>query len=182
MTQTIVFLRALNVGGKHIVKMAELRQHFAAMGFADAATYIQSGNVILQTKTADTAVLEQQIEQHLQKILGYPVAAFARTTAEIQSILHNIPFPQSKLDAGAKLYIAFLKERPDDEALTKLTPYQNEIDSFQFGDKELYWLCQKTQSQSKFSGSVLEKTVGCQATLRGLTTIQKIAAKYLSVT
>jgi hypothetical protein len=44
--------------------------------------------------------------------------------------------------------------------------------------REVYWLCRKKFSETKFSGAVLEKAIGMQATLRNVTTVTKIAAKY----
>ncbi len=41
------FFRGINVGGKNIVKMAELKKLFSDLGFQKVETYIQSGNVVL---------------------------------------------------------------------------------------------------------------------------------------
>jgi hypothetical protein len=39
-------------------------------------------------------------------------------------------------------------------------------------------LCRNLQSDSTFSNSVLEKTLAGKSTLRGVSTLQKMAAKY----
>ena len=54
MPRYIAFLRAVNVGGR-IVKMDELREHFAAAGFSDVETFIASGNVIFSSSAKSTA-------------------------------------------------------------------------------------------------------------------------------
>jgi len=41
-------------------------------------------------------------------------------------------------------------------------------------------LCLKKQSDSKFSNAVFEKTLGRKSTLRGLNTVRKVAAKYIT--
>lgn len=177
MAQYIAFLRAINVGG-HTVKMADLRQQFTAVGFTNVETYIQSGNVIFESSNPQASELEQQIEAHLQGVLGYAVATFLRTPAELTAVAHHKAFPDSQFAAGENLYIAFLKTNPGSEAHTQLLPFQNEIDEFHFHQRELYWLCRKSQSQSNFSGARLEKALGCQATLRSITTVRKMAALY----
>jgi uncharacterized protein (DUF1697 family) len=53
-----------------------------------------------------------------------------------------------------------------------------EIDDFRVHGREIYWLCQKKQSESTFSNTVLEKTVGRRSTLRGANTVRKMAEKY----
>jgi uncharacterized protein (DUF1697 family) len=55
---------------------------------------------------------------------------------------------------------------------------RTDIDDFHVHGRELYWLCQKKQSDSTFSNAVLEKTLGRPSTIRGVNTIQKIVAKY----
>lgn len=46
MTRYLALLRGINVGGKNIIKMADLKACFESLGFADVVTYIQSGNVL----------------------------------------------------------------------------------------------------------------------------------------
>jgi len=50
----IALLRGINVSGKNPIPMAKLRETFAALGFAEVRTYLQSGNVVFQTKKAST--------------------------------------------------------------------------------------------------------------------------------
>ncbi|MBL8994089.1 MAG: hypothetical protein JNM63_12160, partial [Spirochaetia bacterium] len=52
------------------------------------------------------------------------------------------------------------------------------IDRFHILEREIYWLCAKQQSDSKFSNKVLEKMIGQGATIRGLSTIEKMVMKY----
>ncbi len=177
MAKQIAFLRAINVGG-HIVKMADLRQHFAAAGFGPVETYIQTGNVIFESQNHDAEALERQIETHLENILGYPVATFLRTFPELAAIIAHQPFPAAEFEAGASLYIAFLKEEPAAEIQDKVLAFTNEVDAFHIHGRELYWLGRKQQMQSTFSGAMLEKTLGGPATVRNITTVRKLLAKY----
>ncbi len=64
-TQYLALLRGINVGGKNIIKMAELKACFEASGFGNVATYIQSGNVLFSAPGSDPASLTGQIEAAL---------------------------------------------------------------------------------------------------------------------
>ncbi len=64
-TQYLALLRGINVGGKNIIKMAELKACFEANGFDNVATYIQSGNVLFSAPGSDPASLTGQIETAL---------------------------------------------------------------------------------------------------------------------
>jgi uncharacterized protein (DUF1697 family) len=52
------------------------------------------------------------------------------------------------------------------------------VDSFQVSQRELYWLCRKSFSESEVSGALLEKKLGMAATLRNINTVRRIVAKY----
>ena len=174
----IAFLRAINVGG-HTVKMDCLRSLFEALGFAGVETFIASGNVIFQAAAADVQALERQIEAHLRQALGYDVATFIRSTSELAAIATHRPFPNDELAAaGNTLYIAFLAASPKAEATAKLMSLCNPVDDFHIHEREVYWLCRRTLGESRFSGALLEKTLGMPATVRNVTTVKKLAAKY----
>ena len=57
MTKYVAFLRAINVGGHTIIKMADLKQIFESLGLENVQTYIQSGNVIFESDEEDTAYI-----------------------------------------------------------------------------------------------------------------------------
>jgi len=177
MSRFIAFLRAINVGG-HTVKMDDLRRLFESLGFSGVETFIASGNVVFETTTKDATALEKRIEHELREALGYEVATFIRTDAELAGIANYRPFRPSELEAAAALNIAFLAERLDDKSKKKLMALKTDIDDFHIHGREIYWLCRKKQSESTFSNAVLEKTLGRPSTLRGANTIQKMAAKY----
>ena len=101
MPRFMAFLRAINVGG-HTVTMAELRRLFEALGFKSVETFIASGNVIFESRSTDVGAMEQRIEDHLLKSLGYEVKTFIRTEAEVAAIVRYKPFTESQVrDAGA---------------------------------------------------------------------------------
>jgi uncharacterized protein (DUF1697 family) len=177
MTQYIAFLRAINVGG-HTVNMTALRELFEAIGFSSVETFIASGNVIFESPVGDTAELEQRIETHLHKSLGYAVATFIRSVPELVQIAQYEPFQAAELEAGAGLYIAFLQHEPTHQAHQKLMSFRNATDDFHVHQRQVYWLCHTRFSDSTFSGPKLEKTLGLQATVRNSSTVKKIAAKY----
>ena len=176
MTKTIAFLRAINVGGRR-VKMDHLRQVFIEMGFANVETYIASGNVIFDDDVVDRKALVQKIEAGLQDALGYRVDTFVRSIEALTAVSTYQPFPASELE-GSVLYIGFLADSPSAENVQKLQEFTTDIDSFHVHESEVYWLCRKTISQSKFTGAKLEKALGMPTTLRNQNTINKLVKKY----
>jgi len=92
MTNTfIALLRGINVGGKNIIKMEQLKQVFDDMGFSDVKTYIQSGNVIFRTSESDTLKLTNRIENQLQKNFSAEIKTLVITVENLAETVENAP-------------------------------------------------------------------------------------------
>jgi len=180
MPRYIAFLRALNVGGHHVVTMEALRGHFQAVGFGAVETFIASGNVIFETAERNGAKLEARIEKALEAALGHEVVTFLRTPVELAAIAAHQPFPAERLAAAQALNVAFLKAPLDATAERALFALRTEVDDFHVHGREVWWLCAARQSDSKFSNVRFEKAVGAKSTFRGIGTLRKLAAKYVT--
>jgi uncharacterized protein (DUF1697 family) len=177
MPRYIALLRAINVGGRN-VKMDFLCQLFESLGFSKVEAFIASGNIVFETQSKSPQGLERKIEDRLRAALGYEVAAFVRTDAELAAAANYEPFRQADLDASQALNIAFLAAGLDDESERRLMALRTDLDDFHVHGREIYWLCRRKQSESKISNAVLEKTLGRRLTLRGANTVRRMAAKY----
>ena len=67
MSVFVALFSGINVGGNRIVKMNELQAFFAEPGFAYAANYIQSGNVVFKTDAADVRALAERVDMAFEK-------------------------------------------------------------------------------------------------------------------
>lgn len=173
----LAFLRAINVGG-HTVKMDRLRALFEALGLDSVETFIASGNVIFDPPVEARERLERRIEAHLGAALGYPVATFLRTPAEVVRIAECRPLSAAEQASAGALNVAFLHSSLNARARARLAELQTADDRFFPSGRELYWWCRTRQSESSFSNAVLEKELGVVATIRGLRTVARLAAKY----
>ncbi len=174
MPLTLSFLRAVNVGGR-TVKMDELRRVFESLGLTRVETFIASGNVIFDA--GKTPNLKTKIESALHNAFGFDVPVFLRTDAELAAIANYKSFTSAQLDKAAALNIAFIDSAPTSAAVEKLMTLRTDIDDFHIHRREVYWLCRKKQSESKFSNAALEKILGQPSTMRGVNTIRKLAVK-----
>jgi uncharacterized protein (DUF1697 family) len=175
----VAFLRAINVGG-HVVKMEALRALFEARGYSNVATFIASGNVIFESPVESARTLEEQIEHHLNGALGYNVATFVRSASDLATTAEYQPFPADEIEAdGASLYVAFLHESPSNAARQSLLALCSATDDFHTHEREIYWLCRTRLSDSRvFTGGLFEKAIAMPVTMRNMTTVRKLVAKY----
>jgi hypothetical protein len=51
----VALLRGINVGGKTLIKMADLKQCVEGLGFDDVSTYIASGSVLFESGKHDAS-------------------------------------------------------------------------------------------------------------------------------
>jgi uncharacterized protein (DUF1697 family) len=173
--QYIAFLRAINVTGRFI-KMAELAAHVRTLGHANVSTYINSGNVLFQSRQLSTARLASAMEEGLEPLLGFRAEVFVRTAPQLQAIAAKAKALRSRIGTEGDINVAFL-QRPltADDAAT-IAPLRNTQDDFECDGHELYWICQSLQSQSKFSNAVLERKLRTRATLRRGSMLQGLLA------
>ncbi|HLO02611.1 MAG TPA: DUF1697 domain-containing protein [Symbiobacteriaceae bacterium] len=168
MTTYIALLRAINVSGKNIIKMADLKQMFERMGLARVQTYIQSGNVLFQS-TEEAAPLRQRIEAEIQSVFGLTVTVILRTEAALAQVVARCPFA---VDEG--LYVSFLAEAPAAAGIEKLMEYPFETEECRVLGEEVYLLYRVRVSDSKVTNSLLEKRLGVPSTARNWRTISKL--------
>ncbi len=87
----VALLRGINVGGNNIIPMADLRACFSAMGFADVATYIQSGNVVFSATSANRKTLTARIEAALSTTFSYTARVAIVSAAEMETVVAEAP-------------------------------------------------------------------------------------------
>ncbi len=176
MPRYAAFLRAVNVGGR-VVKMERLRQLFEETGFTGVSTHIASGNVLFTAGRGRPATLEAKIEKRLEAGLGWEVATFLRTPAELSAVATHEPFAAEDVGEAQGVYVGFLKEAPSPEQHALVHGFRTPTDELAVSGREVWWLCRIRSSDSDFSGGKLEKALGLKATFRNLTTVKAIAAR-----
>lgn len=169
-TRYVAFLRAINVGGR-TVAMVELRQAFTTMGFTDVASVIASGNIIFAAADSDAAAdVERLIEAHLQGALGYPVATFVRTPAEVGAIAARRPFGP----AEGSLQYGLVSEPLGTDAQKALLTLATGADRLSYEGREVAWL-RPDPAASKLVNGRIERAIGAPATFRSATTMRRLA-------
>lgn len=122
MSRYVALLRGINVGGKNLVRMADLRACFEEGGYPDARTYIQSGNVVFSAARASTAELAERIEAMLADALGLPVGVVIRSLPAMREVVAGAPLRFGDEPHRYRYDVVFLKEPLDaTEAMTAIT-------------------------------------------------------------
>lgn len=178
MPQYIAFLRGINVGG-HRVKMDRLRSLFEELNLRDVSTFIASGNVIFSAESEDVDALRDTIERHLAQELGYEVATFLRSPAQLEAIAAVNP---TEDEEGARppssRYVIFLHVAAPKSLRSELAGLESEMDQFRFSATEVYWRIQGRLTDSPLFGGGLDRaTRAIPTTMRNMNTLRRIVEK-----
>jgi hypothetical protein len=100
----------------------------------------------------------------------------------VAQIVDYRPFTDGDLAAaGLSLYVAFLHAPPTDGTRERVLALRSEVDDLQIHAREVYWLCRtKVSASPLFSRGLLEKAIAVRTTMRKITTVRKLAARYLA--
>jgi uncharacterized protein (DUF1697 family) len=171
----IALLRGINVGGHRLIKMADLRAMFEALGVGGVQTYIQSGNVVFQADEAERP-LRECIERQMAATFGFPVVVALRTHDELARAIAACPFAPDALAEGERLYVALLAETPGSAGVERMLASKTEPDEFRVLGREVYLLYRQNMRTTLLTNNLLESRLGVPATSRNWRTLTALAA------
>lgn len=156
--QYIAFFRGINVGGRNIVKMADLKQLFLELGFNEICTYIQSGNVVFDSALQPDV---QAIQAAFSRRFGFESAVVLRSGADLKEIVRNMPFSSEEVAQAQQeqpdvehLYV-FLSAEPIDPArIEKIAGGSSGRDKLVLSEREVYLLCFESIRNSKLAAAL----------------------------
>ncbi len=167
----IAFLRGINVGGKNIIKMEDLRKEYESLGFNNVKTYIQSGNVIFETKETNVQKLKKKIEESSKKCFGTEIITFLKTIEELKELIKLNPFKKEE-----RRYVTFI-EQPIKKQVPCFSS-KKDVEIIAIKETTLFSYAHEVNGQAGFPNSFIEKEFKTQATTRNWNTIEKIVKNY----
>ncbi|UIJ34030.1 DUF1697 domain-containing protein [Allobranchiibius sp. GilTou73] len=173
----IVFLRAVNVRPRW-VKMALLRELLSDNAFSDVETYIQSGNLRLQTPMRSAVKVRAELERLIEAEFGFQVPCVVRTPAalaEVAAYAEGLASPYP--DGEARRYVTFCAEPVTADASDLLQDWEEPGERLRVHGSEVYWWLTKPAHQAKMTNARLEKTVG-DATTRDIKVVRTLAERW----
>ncbi|HEX5613809.1 MAG TPA: DUF1697 domain-containing protein [Acidimicrobiia bacterium] len=173
--QYVALLRGINVGGKNIVAMADLRATLEAAGYGAVRTYIQSGNVLFESD-APKASLEPDIEAVLERRFGVPLVVVVRSHRELRAVVEQAPAGFGTRPHEYHSDVVFLKAPLTSRAAMRVVQLRDGVDQAWPGTGVVYFArLSARRVQSKMS-----KIVGTPEyrlmTIRSWSTTTKLLA------
>jgi uncharacterized protein (DUF1697 family) len=168
----ISFLRGVNMTGHNSLKMTDLALLYNNLGFEDAETYIQSGNVIFRSNTdSHLPDLSMKIEKAILERFNYVVPVIIRSIEEIKNIFSVNPFLTEKNFDPAKMAVIFLHEKPSEAQIQKVINIDYPPDRFLIIGSEILTFCPNGFGRTKLYTNFFEKKMGVTGTARNWKTV-----------
>ena len=171
----VAFLRAVNVGGRGLVKMTDLQKAFTTAGAKCVRTVIASGNVIFDAP-ATLGPMRDRILKRVGALLGAEPVIVFRTLPYLERLIEAAPFGALVDDKRIKLYVLFLSGKPTQRPAYPITIPKEAIEvPAMYEQDALIVSRRKPNGMYGFPGLWTDKELGVASTARNWTTVVRIA-------
>ena len=178
MTTHLALLRGINVSGHNMIKMEALKTTLEAVGFQNVQTYIQSGNVFVDTEEENPAAVGFKIKQEIFKAFGHEVPVVVIGKADLEACLQNNPFLKEKDFDIKKLYVAFISTILRIDSINDLKMSQVKPDEASIDTNKIYIKYAVGAGKTRFDQKYIEKKLNVTATIRNWNTVVQLLQRY----
>jgi len=116
----VALLRAVNLGAHNKVSMPKLREVLTDAGFTAVKTYVNSGNVVLDSPLRSAAKVGRQVHDVIAEQFGVDTPVMMRTGAQLAAVLEWNPFPDAAADHPKLVAVLHLSGEPQAAAVETL--------------------------------------------------------------
>ena len=174
MERRIALLRAINLGARNRVAMPELREHLTEAGYGDVRTYVQSGNVVLDSDEAP-AKLAAALRRLIQERFELEVPVIVRTRDELAEVVKANPLRGVATDPK-RYQVTFLDRELPRELLAALAGLTTGEERFQAIGREIYGWHPDGVRRSRLWARLATGNAGVTATARNWNTVEQLLA------
>lgn len=173
----LALCRGINVGGKNIIKMKDIKNIFQKMYFTDIITYIQSGNIIFTDINGyDKITVTTMIEAVMSKQFNYEARIVLLTGQELIEVMNDIP-PRFGEDTGNYRYdVWFLKEPLTATEAIQHIRIREGVDTAYAGKRVIYTSRLISLAGKSYLSKIIQHPMYRQITIRNWNTAKKLWA------
>ena len=174
MAKYVALLRGINMFGKTSIRMAALQEWIAELGFDAVETYIQSGNLVFETRERSAPKIGRAIRAAILERSSFDVPVMIRTRREFAAAAAANPFRAAAARDPKSVCVGFLSAKPKAAGLEALRAIDARGDRFECVGREIYLHFRNGSARTKLLSIVIERKLGVDATLRNWRTMQKL--------
>lgn len=179
MQSYLVLLRGINVGGKALIKMAELKTVLEACGFKHVVTYIQSGNVLLDSDEGVEEVAAR-VRGCIRDKFGLDIAAIAFSQRQWKSIITVAPSWWGKDSLWKHNLLILIPPYIMSEVIESIGNLKPDIEFLVPGESVLYQSMSLKLFGKTTTGKLASNPIYKQITVRNYNTATKLLALLMA--
>jgi uncharacterized protein (DUF1697 family) len=170
----ITLLRGINMTGHNAIKMIRLANLFRQIGYTDAETYIQSGNIVFTCHNGSSDDVSSVIRKAILSEFNLDIAVITRTSDDMTKIISANPFLKEPSFDPSKMAVLFLELKPSNAQVLKVADIDNPPDKFHINDSEIYVYCPNGFGKTKLYTNFFEAKMKVTGTARNWRTVNKL--------
>ena len=174
----LALLRGINVSGHSMIKMEALKTTLETIGFRNVQTYIQSGNIFVDTDEESPAAVGFKIKQEIFKVFGHEVPVVVIGKSDLKDCLQNNPFLKDKEVDSKKLYVAFISTTLSSNSMNDLRISQFKPDEASIDGNKIFIKYAVGAGKTRFDQKYIEKKLNVIATIRNWNTVTQLLKIY----
>jgi uncharacterized protein (DUF1697 family) len=178
MTKHLALLRGINVSGHNMIKMDALKKMLENMGFQNVETYIQTGNVFVDSEDDNAASVGFKIKQEISKVFGHDVPVVMVSKSDLELCFKNNPFLKEKECDTKKLYVAFISKELSPLAINDLKMSNFKPDEAAIDASRIYIKYAVGAGKTKLDQKYIEKKINVTATIRNWNTVTTLLSMF----
>lgn len=156
--------------------MSDLKNYFEELSFKNIKTYIQSGNILFQTKKTSEKFLENSISKKILEKYKFDVSTIVLKKDRLEKVISNNPFSPEKYD---KVYVMFLVKDPSSKKIKELGQVDFSPEGYKVIGKEIYFHSPEGYSKGKLNNNFFEKKLDVVGTTRNWRSVNKLLEMFL---
>ncbi len=168
----IALLRGINLGSTRRVPMAALRELLGDAGYEEVQTYVQSGNIVLESGE-DPRKLERSLRKLVSDEFGFEVPVIVRTRDQLARVVKRNPL-RDVADNNKRYQVSFLTGKLDRKTADTLKALVVEPEALVINGTEVYAWHPEGVARSKLWNTLASKGLGVGATARNWTTVETL--------
>jgi len=177
MSTYVAFLRAINLGAKRKFPKDAIKSAAEAAGFTEVETYINTGNVRLETRMRSRARIEEALEAAFLADRGFEVPTMVFTAAEVCEIAEDIEELAADVDDLKAHYVTLLKEKPTAAAIKAVHDLEYDAELARVRGRAAHLMLTKSFNETRLINAKPFKALGV-GTARNVTVIRAVATKW----
>lgn len=174
MVRACAFLRGINVGGKNLLPMADLRRFATELGLLDPTTILQSGNLVFRAGARDVAKVPASLGEAIAKARGFRPDIVVRTAADIERALARNPFRDRALADPSHVLVMFLSGPAPAGAAERIASLSAAGEQFALIDREVFLDYPNGIGRARVALNKVEAASGVPGTTRNVATLAKV--------